>query len=128
MEKASRLVKELDSEFIVLSGDDSLTVSFAEVGAQGIISVASNWIPAPVVKLTQLVRAKKFAEAKNLHNQLANIFKVLFVEPNPVPVKHLMQRSGIIQSSEVRLPLCEMSDANRKLVETTADAYLASLS
>jgi 4-hydroxy-tetrahydrodipicolinate synthase len=97
------------------------------VGAQGIISVASNWIPGPVAQLTQLVRAKKFVEAKALHNQLAEIFKVLFIEPNPVPVKHLMQRAKIIESAEVRLPLCEMSDSNRKLVESTADAYLSSI-
>ena len=127
VEKAARLVKELDPEFLVLSGDDSLTVAFGEVGAQGIISVASNWLPAPVAKLNQLVQAKKFAEAKVLHNQLAEIFKVLFVEPNPVPVKHLMHRDKLIQSAEVRLPLCEMSDANRKLVESTADAYKSSI-
>lgn len=127
VEKAARLVKELDRDFLVLSGDDSLTVAFGEVGAQGIISVASNWIPGHVVKLAQLVRAKKFAEAKLLNGQLAEIFKIIFVEPNPVPVKHLMQRSGLIQSAEVRLPLCEMSEANRKLVEATADTCIASL-
>ena len=61
------------------------------------------------------------------HDQLAEIFKTLFVEPNPVPVKHCMMRAGIIRSDEVRLPLCEMSEANRLLVEKVADATLASL-
>jgi 4-hydroxy-tetrahydrodipicolinate synthase len=127
VEKAARLVRELDSEFLVLSGDDSLTLAFGEVGAQGIISVASNWIPSAVVQLTALVRAKKFTEAKALQAKLAEVFRVLFVEPNPVPVKHLMQRAGLIQSAEVRLPLCEMAEANRRLVEATADAYLSSI-
>ena len=94
---------------------------------QGIISVASNLIPGPVAKLAKLARTKQFAEAKVLHDQLADIFKTLFVEPNPVPVKHCMMRAGIIRSDEVRLPLCEMSEANRLLVEKVADATLASL-
>ncbi len=104
-----------------------LTKRADEVGAQGIISVASNWLPGPVAQLAALVRQKKFAEAKALHAKLADIFKTLFVEPNPVPVKHVMQRAGLIQSGEVRLPLCEMTDANRRLVEACADATLANL-
>ena len=120
-------MRELDPEFLVLSGDDSLTVAFGEVGGQGIISVASNWLPGPVAQLAALVRQKKFAEAKALHAKLADIFKTLFVEPNPVPVKHCMMRAGILRSDEVRLPLCEMSEANRLLVEKVADATLASL-
>ncbi|MFM8904282.1 MAG: 4-hydroxy-tetrahydrodipicolinate synthase, partial [Verrucomicrobiota bacterium] len=127
VEKAARLVKESDAEFIVLSGDDSLTLPVAEVGAQGVISVASNLIPGPVARLAKLSRTKQFAEAKALHDKLAEIFRTLFVEPNPVPVKHCMMRAGIIRSDEVRLPLCEMSEANRLLVEKVADATLASL-
>jgi len=73
--------------------------------------------PGPVAQLAKLARPKQFAEAKVLHDQLAAIFKTLFVEPNPVPVKHFMMRAGIIRSGEVRLPLCEMSEANRLLVE-----------
>ena len=127
VEKAARLVRESDPEFIVLSGDDSLTLPFAQVGGQGIISVASNFIPSPVAQLAKLARTQQFAEAKVLHDKLADIFKTLFVEPNPVPVKHCMMRAGIIRSDEVRLPLCEMSEANRLLVEKVADATLASL-
>lgn len=127
VEKAARLVKESDAEFIVLSGDDSLTLPFAEVGAQGVVSVASNLVPGPVARLAKLARAKQFAEAKALHDRLADLFRTIFVEPNPVPVKHCMMRAGIIRSDEVRLPLCEMSEANRLLVEKVADATLASL-
>ena len=127
VEKAARLVKESDPEFIVLSGDDSLTLPFAEVGARGVVSVASNLIPGPVAKLAKLARTGRFAEAKALHDRLADLFRTLFVEPNPVPVKHCMMRAGIIRSDEVRLPLCEMSEANRLLVEKVADAALASL-
>lgn len=127
VDKAARLVRELDPEFLVLSGDDSLTLPFAEVGARGIVSVASNLLPGPVARLAHLCGERKFDEARALHAKLAEIFKVLFVEPNPVPVKHAMRRAGLIGSSEVRLPLCEMSDANRRLVEQVADSTLASL-
>lgn len=127
VDKAARLVREADPAFIVLSGDDSLTLPFAEVGAQGIVSVASNFIPAAVVRLAGLARTQQFAEAKVLHDKLADIFKTLFIEPNPVPVKHCMMRIGGLRSAEVRLPLCEMSEANRLLVEQVADATLASL-
>lgn len=128
VEKAARLVRELDAEFLVVSGDDSLTLAFAEVGARGIISVASNFIPGPVAQLAKLTGERKFAEAKILHDKLAEIFKVLFVEPNPVPVKHAMKRAGLISSADVRLPLCEMSDINRLLVEKVVDTTLSSLS
>lgn len=127
VDKAARLVRELDPEFLVLSGDDSLTLPFAEVGARGIVSVASNLLPGPVARLAHLCGERKFDEARALHAKLAEIFRVLFVEPNPVPVKHAMRRAGLIGSSEVRLPLCEMSDANRRLVEQVADSTLASL-
>ena len=78
-----------------------------------------------VARLARLCGGRKFDEARALQARLAEIFRVLFVEPNPVPVKHAMRRAGLIGSSEVRLPLCEMSDANRRLVEQVADATLA---
>ncbi len=127
VEKAARLVRESDPDFIVLSGDDSLTLPFAQVGARGIVSVASNLIPGPVTELSDLVRAGRFEEAGALHGRLAEIFKTLFIEPNPVPVKHCMTRAGIIRSAEVRLPLCEMSEASRLQVEKAADALFAAL-
>jgi 4-hydroxy-tetrahydrodipicolinate synthase len=123
VEKAGRLVRELDPEFTVLSGDDALTVAFAEFGAQGIISVASNLIPAEVSKLARLCGEGNLPEARDLHIRLSELFRTLFVEPNPVPVKHLLARAGIISSAEVRLPLCEMSAANRAAVEAVADAF-----
>ena len=123
VEKAGRLVRELDSEFTVLSGDDALTVAFAEFGAQGIISVASNLIPAEVSQLARLCGEGNLPAARDLHIRLSELFRTLFVEPNPVPVKHLLARAGIIRSAEVRLPLCEMSPANRAAVEAVADAF-----
>ncbi len=127
IDKAGQLVRALDPDFLVLSGDDALTVAFGEMGARGIISVASNLIPGPVAQLANLANEGRWPEARDLHIRLADLFQVLFVEPNPVPVKHLLARAGIIGSAEVRLPLCEMSEANRLKVEAVADAILPTL-
>ncbi len=128
VEKAGQLVRALDSEFLVLSGDDALTVAFAEMGARGIISVASNLIPGPVATLARLSAEGRWPEARELHIRLAEFFKIIFIEPNPVPIKHLLARQGILGSAEVRLPLCEMSESNRLAVEALADALLPTLS
>ena len=54
-----------------------------------------------------------FVTATNLHQRFSNLFKVLFIEPNPVPVKAAMKEAGLLTSDEVRLPLCEMTPENR---------------
>ena len=104
---------------------DNLAAHIA--AADVVIDFSYHSATLAVAQLAKLARTKQFAEAKVLHDKLAEIFKTLFVEPNPVPVKHCMMRAGIIRSDEVRLPLCEMSEANRLLVEKVADSTLASL-
>ncbi len=118
-EKVSQLAMELGRDFVVLSGDDSLTLPFMACGAKGIISVASNLVVADLVKMVRLALDNNFAEALKLHQRYFPLFKDLFIEPNPVPVKHAMARAGLIGSAEVRLPLCGISDAARKQLEAT---------
>jgi len=111
--KTSRLVRALDADALVLCGDDAQTLPFISVGAKGVISVASNLLPAAVVKLARCALGGDTLGALALHNRYAGLFKKLFIEPNPVPVKHLLARAGVIASPEVRPPLCEPSPANR---------------
>lgn len=122
-EKVSRLVRELDPAFVVLSGDDSMTLPFISLGARGVISVASNWLPQAVAQLVMLARSADDTGALRLHNQLADLFKKLFIEPNPVPVKYAMARAKLIQSDEVRLPLCELSPSSRPLLDALIDSF-----
>jgi 4-hydroxy-tetrahydrodipicolinate synthase len=103
----------------ILSGDDGLTLPFISLGAKGVISVASNLIPADIVRLCELASVGRLAEAEALHHRLQPLFKNLFVEPNPVPVKYAMTRAKLISSPEVRLPLCELTDASRALLDKT---------
>jgi 4-hydroxy-tetrahydrodipicolinate synthase len=92
------------------------------VGAEGVISVASNLLVKEVSKLVQAALANDFARATKMHRKLYPISKALFIEPNPVPIKAGLKRAGIIRSDEVRAPLCEMSAANRQIVLQTLKA------
>ena len=127
VDRVDQLKQAMGRDITVLSGDDSLTLPFMAVGAEGVISVASNLFVREVRRIVELARSNDFTAAARVHRRLYPAFRTLFIEPNPVPVKHCMMRAGIIRSDEVRLPLCEMSEANRLLVEKVADATLASL-
>lgn len=109
VDRVDQLKQALGRDLVVLSGDDSLTLPFMAVGAEGVISVASNLLPRQVSRMVALARANEFAQAAKIHRKLYPVFRALFVEPNPVPVKAAMAEAGIINSAEVRLPLCELS-------------------
>jgi 4-hydroxy-tetrahydrodipicolinate synthase len=99
----------LGRDLVVLSGDDALTLPFMAVGAEGIISVASNLLPRELVKLSHLALAGDYPAAARLHRRLYPLFKALFIETNPTPIKAALAEAGRIGSPEVRLPLWELS-------------------
>jgi 4-hydroxy-tetrahydrodipicolinate synthase len=117
-----QLKQAMGSDITVLSGDDSLTLPFMAVGAEGVISVASNLFVRDISQMVRAALGGDFAKARKTHGRLYPIFKTLFIEPNPVPVKVALVRAGIIGSSEVRSPLCEMSTANEKVLLQTLAA------
>ena len=102
----------------ILSGDDSLTLPMMAAGAKGVVSVASNVIPAEIVKMVNLALANDFAGALAVHTRLLNLFADLFIEVNPVPVKAAMAMLGTAQEV-YRLPLCEMRPENREKLAAT---------
>ena len=114
VDRVDQLKQAMGKDITVLSGDDSLTLPFMSVGAEGVISVASNLFAKEVVQLTELALANDFAKAAKIHRKLYPVFKTLFIEPNPVPVKTALAHVGRIASDEVRSPLCEMTKANRE--------------
>src|SRR5947209_434137 len=122
VERVSELRNRLPDSFTILSGDDSLTLPFMSVGAAGVVSVASNLFPSEVCALVVAYECGDAKSAEKLHRQMFPLFKDLFIEPNPVPVKTALGWQGKI-SSEVRLPLCEMSEANRTRLRKTIDAF-----
>jgi 4-hydroxy-tetrahydrodipicolinate synthase len=118
-ERVTELRRELDPKFVILSGDDSATLPMMACGAQGVISVASNLAVKPIVKMVRLALAGDLAGAQKLHLQYYPIFKNIFTEPNPAPIKYALHRAGLIASPEVRLPLVEVSPATAKLLDAT---------
>jgi 4-hydroxy-tetrahydrodipicolinate synthase len=123
VDRVDQLKQALGDDMTVLSGDDSLTLPFMAVGAEGVISVVSNLFVREIVKMVNLALGNDLKKAAKIHRQLYPAFKTLFIEPNPVPIKVALARAGIIGSPEVRSPLCEMSTANAK----TLEAVLAKL-
>ena len=125
-DRVDQLRQALGSDMTILSGDDSLTVPFISIGARGVISVASNLVPADMVAMVNAALAGDFAKALNVHHRLYPVFKALFIEPNPVPVKAAMVQTGIVSSADVRAPLCELAPASRQtLLSALASAGIS---
>lgn len=119
VERVSEILNLCD--ITVMSGDDSLTVPMMAVGAKGVISVASNIYPAELKKMVDFCAAGNFAEGLKLHRRFYSLFKHLFIESNPIPVKAAMAMMGLIEE-EYRLPLCPISEKNRAILAETLKA------
>jgi 4-hydroxy-tetrahydrodipicolinate synthase len=117
-DRVSQLRAALGPRFEILSGDDSLTLPFMAVGAQGVISVASNVIPRQVAQMVAAFAAGRVTAALKLHQRYYPLFKDLFIESNPVPVKAALAMLGQIEE-EYRLPLVPMSAKNREMLRAT---------
>jgi 4-hydroxy-tetrahydrodipicolinate synthase len=122
VERISELRRRVPDSFTILSGDDSLTLPFMSVGAAGVVSVASNLFPAEVCALVNAFAGGDAKTAEKLHRRLFPLFKDLFIEPNPVPIKTALGWRGVM-SSEVRSPLCEMSDANQARLRKALEEF-----
>ncbi len=123
VDRVDQIIAALGSDITVLSGDDSLTLPFMAVGAQGVISVASNLYPKEVGKLVSLALVQDYPKARALHRRLYPVFKSIFIESNPAPVKLAMLEAGLISSEEVRPPLCALSAASRKTLLASLAAF-----
>ncbi len=117
VDRVDQIKQALGRDITVLSGDDSLTLPFMAVGAEGVISVASNLYVREIGRMVRFALANDFARARKIHRVLYPAFKTLFIEPNPVPIKVALRRAGIIASAEVRSPLCDMGAASSKVLE-----------
>lgn len=111
-------IKNRCPDFTVLSGDDSLALPMISVGAEGVISVASNVIPKEMGDMVRLALAGKFTEALAYHRKYYNLFHDLFIDTNPVMVKEAL---ALMKKTEraFRLPLCETTDVNLAKMSAT---------
>jgi 4-hydroxy-tetrahydrodipicolinate synthase len=118
VERVKQLQEVCPGGFIILSGDDGLTVEFMRTGAHGVISVASNLLPADVAAMVRAEAAGDHARADAFNEKMADLFRDLFIETNPVPIKTALAMKGWI-SEEFRLPMVPMLPENRARLETT---------
>jgi 4-hydroxy-tetrahydrodipicolinate synthase len=117
-DRVSQLRATLGPEFVILSGDDSLTLPFMAVGAQGVVSVATNIIPREISQMVKLFRAGKPAAALRIHEKFYPLIKDLFIETNPIPVKAALAMMKFI-SEEYRLPMVPLNPENRNALRAT---------
>ncbi len=117
-DRVSQLRARLGAKFAILSGDDSLTLPFMSLGAHGVVSVASNIIPRQMTQLVRAAAGGHWSKALKLHDQFYPLFKDLFIETNPGPVKAALAMMGQIEE-EYRLPLVGMDLKNRELLRAT---------
>lgn len=111
LDTASALASDCD--ITILSGDDSLTLPIGSVGGRGVISVLANILPAEVRKLCDAIAAGDLAAACTQHKRLFPLFKGIFVETNPIPIKAALAMTGMIRN-ELRLPLTPLSEKFRQ--------------
>ena len=111
IERIKELVKisNNSSDFAILSGDDPTFMNALIEGAHGVISVAANVIPKSISQICKYIRENNISEAKKLNEVNSNIYRLLFVESNPIPVKWMLTKMGMIENS-IRLPLIELDE------------------
>lgn len=106
------ILRDRPEGFLVLSGDDAITLPLMAAGADGVISVVANEVPGEFSRMVRAARSGNWVEARTLHYRLLALMEVNFIESNPIPVKAALAMMGRIQE-EYRLPLVPMSEANR---------------
>jgi len=124
-ERVDAIRQVVPSDYEILSGDDGMTVEFMKRGAVGVVSVASNLIPAEVKSLLDAAGRKDWTKAEELNRKYAGVFRDLFIESNPGPVKAAMAAKGWLVD-ELRLPLVPITEVSRqKLFATLKEAGLS---
>jgi 4-hydroxy-tetrahydrodipicolinate synthase len=108
--------RNLPADFLVVSGDDAITLPVMSVGGQGVISVAGNEIPGEMARIVEAVERNDWAAARALHHKYLPLMMINFVESNPIPVKAAMARMGLLPEV-FRLPMVPPSEASRRRIE-----------
>ncbi|MFX1392063.1 MAG: 4-hydroxy-tetrahydrodipicolinate synthase [Promethearchaeota archaeon] len=111
IDQITQIINSTPEDFIVLSGDDSMTYHIMALGGVGVISVAANIVPAKILEFTTTMNNGDWNKARKMQLELYDLFKVLFIETNPGPVKYAAELMGLM-NKRMRLPLTPPLDAN----------------
>jgi 4-hydroxy-tetrahydrodipicolinate synthase len=115
------ILNAVPDDFIVLSGDDAITLPVVALGGRGVISVVSNEIPAEMSQLTRLAVQGDFASARAIHRRYHPLMEINFVESNPIPVKAAMAEMGLLEPVW-RLPLVPPKTENQARIRVVLEA------
>ncbi len=122
LDQMKSVIEQRHDKFVVLSGDDNMTIDLIEAGGDGVISVSSNLIPELMVEMVHTALDGDIEGARRLEKRLTPFFKACFVETNPIPIKTAMAHIGWCEES-FRLPMCTLSnDENRQLLMNAVNA------
>ena len=121
----AEICRVVPAHFVVLSGDDALTLPLMALGGRGVISVASNEVPAEMVDLVETIERGDLAKAQHLNNQLMPLIQINFVESSPGPVKFAMAEMGLCEAN-YRLPMVPVSDASAEKIRKVVKAFESS--
>ncbi|MEO5897706.1 MAG: 4-hydroxy-tetrahydrodipicolinate synthase [Vicinamibacterales bacterium] len=121
MGQICEVCRSVPEGFVVLSGDDSLTLPVMAIGGHGVVSVASNGMPAEMARLVELAESGDFAAARGVHHALMPFMTVNFVEANPIPIKAAMALLGLLEE-RYRLPMVPPQSASREKIASALAA------
>ncbi len=116
------IASQAPKDFLVLSGDDAMTVPAMAVGAKGVISVTSNLVPATMLSMVNAMMNGNVVEARRINDGLLPLFSALFIETNPIPVKTALRLMGR-PAGPFRLPLCDLLPGNLDTLKRTLSDY-----
>jgi 4-hydroxy-tetrahydrodipicolinate synthase len=122
LDQMSQVMGACGPDFIMLSGDDNLTLPLMAVGGRGVISVIANIVPRDVAEMTHAALDEDWKRARELHYRLYPLAKAAFLETNPIPIKEAMAMAGMIEP-EFRMPMCRMSETNRERLRAILKPY-----
>jgi 4-hydroxy-tetrahydrodipicolinate synthase len=119
----SRIIEDTrDEDFVVISGDDNMTLPIMALGGVGVISVAANVIPAPMVAMSNAMKKGDLAKALSIHYELSPLLRAMFIDTNPIPVKKAVELLGMA-GGPVRLPLDELDAKKTAQLQAVLAAY-----
>jgi 4-hydroxy-tetrahydrodipicolinate synthase len=117
MDQVTEITKLTPDNFVVYSGDDSLTLPMMSLGAFGVISVASHLIGNKMKEMIKNYKSGKVQEAARLQRECYPVFKTLFIAPNPTPLKYALKETGVIENDNVRLPLVPINASQQNCIK-----------
>src|SRR5262249_6895537 len=122
LDQMSQVIGACGPDFVVLSGDDNLTLPLMAIGGRGVISVIANIVPRETADMVHAALDGDFKRARELHYKLYPLARAAFLETNPIPIKEAMAMAGMLEP-EFRLPMCRMAAANRERLRAILKPY-----